>query len=102
MKHEPAKAQVDGTFAIGLAGGAAVFPERFLGLDELAATGRISSRPEALAEMGFDRVFIADEHESGCVLAVRAGDGALKDAGLKPEDIDALLWVSALPAHHLR
>ena len=102
MKHEPAKAQTGDAAAIGLSGVAAVLPERSFGLEELAATGRISSRPEALTEMGFDRVFLADEDESACALAARAAEGALKDAGLKPEEIDILLWASALPGNHLR
>jgi 3-oxoacyl-[acyl-carrier-protein] synthase-3 len=87
---------------IGLSGVAAVLPEQSLDLEELAAAGRISSSPEALAEMGFERVFVAAEDESAGELAARAVAGALQDAGLKPQEIDVLLWASALPANHLR
>ena len=102
MKRQRTKGRSGDAAGIGLSGVAAVLPERSFDLDELAATNRISSRPEALAQMGFDRVFIAGEHESACQLAARAAERALNDAGLKPPDIDVLLWASALPGNHLR
>jgi len=102
MKRQQTKGRSGDSPDIGLSGVAAVLPERSCDLNELAATNRISSRPEALAQMGFDRVFIADEPESACQLAARAAEGALNDAGLNPPDIDVLLWASALPGNHLR
>src|SRR5262245_6582669 len=101
MKHQrvPTPAAMP---TIGLSGVAAVLPEHSLDLETLAATGRISSSPEALAEMGFERVFVADESQPACGLAIRAAQGALQDAGLKPADIDLLVWTSALPGNHLR
>jgi 3-oxoacyl-[acyl-carrier-protein] synthase-3 len=82
-------------------GVATALPARCLDLEELAASGRISSQPETLARLGFERAFIADEHSS-CALAARAAGAAIQDAGLRAGDIDALIWASALPGNHLR
>src|SRR4051812_12430548 len=87
---------------IGLSGVATALPARSLDLEELAASGRISSQPETLAGLGFERAYIADEHDSGCTLASRAATAAMQDAGLRGGDIDALIWASALPVNHLR
>jgi 3-oxoacyl-[acyl-carrier-protein] synthase III len=87
---------------IGLKGVATALPSRSLDLEELAASGRISSQPATLARLGFERAFIADEHDSGCTLAARAAEAALEDADLRATDIDALIWASAVPGNHLR
>ena len=86
---------------IGLSGVATTLASSAVDLEELAAMGRISSAPEALAELGFERAFIAG-NESACELAARAARAALEDAAVRAFDVDALIWASALHANHLR
>ena len=86
---------------IGLLGVGTALPACCLDLEELATSGRISSQPETLARLGFERAFVADD-ESACTLAAQAAEAALKDARLRPCDIGALVWASALPGNHLR
>lgn len=86
---------------VGLSGVATALPACALDVHELAASGKILSPPETLINLGFERAFVAED-ESACTLAARAAHAAIKDAGLRPNDIDALIWASALPGNHLR
>lgn len=80
---------------IGIAGVGAVLPDRWTPLAEL----EISSSEENLAAFGFSGAAVAADVAG---LAVQAAREALAEAGTAPEDVDLLLWVSALPAAHHR
>jgi 3-oxoacyl-[acyl-carrier-protein] synthase-3 len=87
---------------VGFRGVAGVLPENSLDLQQLAARGLIQSTPQTLSEFGFDRAFIAANGESDArQLALRAARDALADAQLDPQEVDLLIWSSALPGNHL-
>lgn len=80
--------------SIGIAGIGAVLPERYLPLRELV----LSSPPENLAAFGFTGAAVAADIHS---LAVDATELALVQAGIAADEVDLVLWASALPgAHH--
>ncbi|MDZ4288537.1 MAG: 3-oxoacyl-[acyl-carrier-protein] synthase III C-terminal domain-containing protein [Prosthecobacter sp.] len=85
----------DGTSSIGLRAHRALLPERFLPLEAIS----LRSKAESLADLGFAGAWISDDVSN---LARDAARLALQEAKLNPEDIDALLWVSALPEAHQR
>jgi 3-oxoacyl-[acyl-carrier-protein] synthase-3 len=86
---------------IGIRGVAGVLPPAVLTLEELAAQGRIQSSPDDLASFGFCKVHIADGTHDASWLAKEAARRALADADCPPEDIDLLIWASALAHNHL-
>ena len=85
----------DDIVSIGLSAHRASVPQTFVPLAELS----ITSPPESLAAFGFDGAWIGQEISS---LALQTAQQALADARVEPQEIDALLWVSALPQAHQR
>lgn len=87
---------------IGLSGVAGVLAPRRISLGELADRGLLASSPETLTSLGFSHAHVADaKHDTGW-LAETAARAALADAQLAPQQIDVLIWASALPENHLR
>jgi 3-oxoacyl-[acyl-carrier-protein] synthase III len=93
---------VAGVDTVGLTAVAAVLPPRRLSLLELDAAGLLSSPPERLAALGFERAFVADQAHDAGWLALAAARAALAEAELEPEAVDVLICASALPSSHLR
>jgi 3-oxoacyl-[acyl-carrier-protein] synthase-3 len=88
--------------SVGIRGVAGVLPPATLTLEELAAQRRITSAPADLAAFGFRTVHVADGTHDAAWLVTEAARRALADAGLRPDDIDLLVWASALAHSHLR
>jgi 3-oxoacyl-[acyl-carrier-protein] synthase-3 len=87
---------------VGLRGVGAVLPPRSLDLDQLASQGLLVSTPETLNQFGFCQAYLADhDHDAGW-LALQAARAALDDAGLQADQIDLVIWASALADNHLR
>ena len=86
---------------IGLSGVAGVLPVSHRDIAELAAAGLISSPPETLSALGFERVHIAGPDQPPEEMALAAARAAVGDAGLAPQEIDALIWASARADSHL-
>jgi 3-oxoacyl-[acyl-carrier-protein] synthase III len=103
MIHLPSDQQSNSLAThIGLRGVAGVLPPRSMTLEELARAGLIHSAPEVLHQFGFTNSFVASpEHDAGW-LAKQAARDALQDANLQSEDVDLLIWASAIPRNHLR
>ncbi|MEN3939764.1 3-oxoacyl-[acyl-carrier-protein] synthase III C-terminal domain-containing protein [Prosthecobacter sp. SYSU 5D2] len=95
MKQDETHANSDLIALPGIRSHRALLPDRFLPLDELD----VSSPHENLRAFGFDGAWIGDDIHA---LALKAGQGALDAAGLKAEEIGALLCGGALPSAHLR
>jgi len=88
--------------SVGLRGVAAVLPPLRLDLQELAGRGLLSSPPQTLFDLGFRQAYVADtKHDAGW-LALQAAKKALADAALGPEEMDVVIWASALGQNHLR
>jgi 3-oxoacyl-[acyl-carrier-protein] synthase-3 len=85
----------DAISSLGLRAHRALLPQTFLGLDEIHAV----SKPAALADLGFEGAWVSEDVSE---LACEAARLALQDARLSADEIDALLWVSALPEAHQR
>ena len=90
------------TKTVGLSGVAGVLPARHHDLQALAHAQLLRSSPEALSEFGFERAHVCDGSQTTCDLALHAANAALRDAGLRPEEVDLLIWASARPENHLR
>ena len=87
--------------SIGLSGVAGVLPVPHRDLTELSAAGLVSSSPDVLEGLGFERAHIWDPGNRPEEMALEAARAALADAGLVPGDIDVLVWASARPENHL-
>ena len=87
---------------IGLSGVAGVLPGYQQDLNQLNAAGLLSSPPETLEALGFQRAHLCEPEVPLEQLALEAAQLALNDAGLRPADIDFLIWASARPENHLR
>jgi len=87
--------------SIGLRGVAGVLAPRQLSLEELASAGRLVSSPQRLRGLGFSHVHVADAEHDLRWLARQAARGALAAALVRPDEIDVLIWASALAADHL-
>jgi 3-oxoacyl-[acyl-carrier-protein] synthase-3 len=79
--------------AIGLRSIGAVLPDRFLPLSQI----QLRSAPDTLAEFGFRGAVVADDVDS---LVLAAARGALD--GIRPEEIGAIFYASALSLGHTR
>ena len=82
-------------------GVAGVLPRRAQVSDRLERCGLVSSRPEVLQAMGFERAYTCDTRCTPSDLAVDAARAALSDAGVQPREIDVLVWASARPESHV-
>lgn len=89
------------TIPVGLSGVAGVLPRRSHSLNELAAAGLLSSSPQTLAGLGFERAHLCEPGERPEQMALEAARAALNDAGLASQDIDAVIWASARPENHV-
>jgi 3-oxoacyl-[acyl-carrier-protein] synthase-3 len=87
---------------VGLSGVAGVLPPRQHSLGELAAAGLLSSTPQALNALGFERARICDARYLPEDLVLDAAGMALSEAGLQPREVDLLVWASARPESHVR
>lgn len=90
------------TGEVGLSGVAGVLPPRQHDLDELARAGLLTSSPEVLSALGFERAHMCDRRYSAEDMALDAARAALRDAGLQPDHVDLLVWASARPDNHIR
>jgi len=88
--------------SVGIRGVSGVLPPGRLTLGELSVGRRISSDPSVLASFGFQNASVIDEVHDAAWLVKAAAQRALADADLPPEDIDLLIWASALAQNHLR
>jgi 3-oxoacyl-[acyl-carrier-protein] synthase III len=88
--------------SIGLSGVAGVLPRYQQDLNELNAAGLLSSSPEALEALGFQRAHVCEPGARLEQMALEAAQLALNDAGLRPPDVDFLIWASARPENQLR
>jgi 3-oxoacyl-[acyl-carrier-protein] synthase-3 len=86
---------------VGLSGVAGVLPPHWHSLSELAAAGLLSSSPQVLAELGFERAYVCDPDGRPEQMAIQAAQAALDDAGLGPHDIGAVIWASARNESHV-
>ena len=86
--------------SVGLSGVAGVLPPR-LQPRELAAAGLLSSSPQTLAALGFERAHICDADYRPEEMALDAARAALNDAGLGSHEIDAVIWASARSETHI-
>ena len=86
---------------VGLSGVAGVLPPQRAGIDDLARRGLLVSPPDALAKLGFKHVHLADQEHDLRWLVTEAARRALADARLDPEQIDVLIWSSALAQDHV-
>jgi 3-oxoacyl-[acyl-carrier-protein] synthase-3 len=87
---------------VGLRGVGAILPPCSLDLDQLASRGLLVSPPENLSQFGFCQAYLADQDHDAGWLALQAAQAALDDAVLQAEQIDLLIWASALADNHLR
>lgn len=87
---------------MGLSGVAGVLPPRHRSLSELAAAGLLSSTPQALSALGFERARICDAGYLPEDLVLDAATTALSEAGLQAHEVDLLVWASARPESHVR
>ena len=87
---------------IGLSGVAGVLPRYQRDLNELNGAGLLSSSPEALEALGFRCAHVCEPGLALEQMALEAAQLALNDAGLRPPDVDFLIWASARPENHLR
>lgn len=71
-------------------------------LHELAADGLLTSAPEVLAKLGFDRAHVCGPGDVPEEMALDAARAALSEAGVLPSDVDVLVWASARPEGHVR
>ena len=90
------------TDEVGLSGVAGVLAPRRRDLSELAASGLLTSSPEALTAFGFERAHICDPDYLPEEMALDAARAALGDAGLQPHEVDVVVWASARPEGHVR
>jgi 3-oxoacyl-[acyl-carrier-protein] synthase-3 len=86
---------------IGLSGVAGVLPSNQQDLHQLNADRLLSSSPETLQTLGFQRAHVCEPESPIEQMALEAAQLALNDAGLRPRDIDVLIWASARPENHL-
>jgi 3-oxoacyl-[acyl-carrier-protein] synthase-3 len=84
-----------------MSGVAGILPSRSQSLGELAAAGLLSSSPQTLADLGFERAHVCDPGIGPEQMAFDAAQAALRDAALDPEDVDAVIWASARPEGHV-
>ena len=89
------------TDEVGLSGVAGVLAPRRRDLSELAASGLLTSSPEALTAFGFERAHICDPDYLPEEMALDAARAALGDAGLQPHEVDVVVWASARPEGHV-
>jgi 3-oxoacyl-[acyl-carrier-protein] synthase-3 len=87
---------------VGFRGVAGVLPPSAVALEELARKGLLRSAPETLAGFGFHRAFVATAEFDAGWLALQAARQALEDARMQPDEIDVVIWSSAIPRNHLR
>jgi 3-oxoacyl-[acyl-carrier-protein] synthase III len=90
------------TGGVGLSGVAGLLPPRQHSLGELAAAGLLSSTPETLNALGFERARICDAAYLPEDLVLDAAATALSEAGLQAHEVDLLVWASARPESHVR
>ncbi len=88
--------------SVGIRGVSGVLPPGRLSLGELSQQRLISSDPSVLASFGFLHAHVVDLEHDGGWLVKAAAQRALADADLAPDDIDLLIWASALAGNHLR
>ena len=82
---------------VHIAGIEYVLPARSVTLEDLAAEGRLHSRPEALRDFGFDRAWIAGPGED---LPLAAVQRLLERTAIDPLSVHTLLVAGALPEAH--
>ena len=87
--------------SIGLSGVAGVLPVSHRDITELAAAGLLTSPPETLSALGFERVHMVDPDRPAEEMGLAAARAALKDAGVAPGEVDAMIWASARVDNHL-
>jgi 3-oxoacyl-[acyl-carrier-protein] synthase-3 len=87
---------------VGLNGVVGVLPPKQLALKELAVSGVLSSTPQVLSAIGFERAHVCDPAHRPEDLVVEAATMALKEANLQPGDVDLLIWAGARPESHVR
>lgn len=91
---------MQGLPTVGLRGIAAVLAPAWRSLAELEAACLLTSRAETLAGFGFEGAHICDPDDLQW-LALDAARGALNDAGVEPDEIDAVIWASARTENHV-
>ena len=74
-----------------IAGIAYALPERSASIRELAHHGQLESGPELLEEFGFSHVYTAGA-ETPYSLALAAAEALMREQGIAPESVDALLY----------
>ena len=73
-------------------------PDRAVDLDELAATGRLTSPPDVLRSFGFEQAWVAGAEREDLVR--RAVEALLAGGDIDSESIDLLFYAGASPACH--
>jgi len=86
---------------VGISGVATQIGSCTVSLKQLACDGRLSSEPGILREFGFENAHLFRDASDGREMAKKAAEKAIQDAGLKPGEIDVLIWASARPESHI-
>lgn len=87
---------------VGLRSVVSVLPPCSVELEDLADQGLLRSSPSTLSDFGFRRAYLADRKHDAGWLALEAARSTLQEANLDAEEIDVLIWASALAHNHLR
>jgi 3-oxoacyl-[acyl-carrier-protein] synthase-3 len=87
---------------IGLRSVAAVLPPETRTLRQLQEDNRLISEVSSLEALGFEKIHVATGQYDAGWLALEAAQKALTTARLTPDEIDLVIWASALPDNHVR
>lgn len=71
-------------------------PAKTLSVEDLAERDLVASTPEALHEMGFDRVHVAADVEERRDLALNAGRALFETSAFDPQTVDVMLLFGAI------
>ena len=83
-----------GHVALGIAGFGTYAPKKTVSAEQLAKEANIPVERLTLG-IGFDQIHVADETEQPFDMGLTAAHEAIEDAGIKGEDIDLVIFVSA-------
>jgi hypothetical protein len=72
-----------------------------MNLEELDSNDLLISTVESLTGLGFTKAHLATDKYDIEWLAKEATSKALADANLKANDIDFVIWISAIPENHI-